>query len=157
MSSAGERRVLTVGHGLLEQGEFLELVRSFGIDVLIDVRSQPYSARAPQFNREALEQLSGDVTYRWMPELGGRPYAHLRTESGAPDYERMAQEPDTTRALDEVVRLSEAHTVALMCSESRPDECHRSRMLEPELAQRGVWVEHILPTGDVAAKPTLFS
>jgi uncharacterized protein (DUF488 family) len=69
----------------------------------------------------------------------------------------MAQEPDTMRALDEVVSLAGTHTVALMCSESRPDECHRSRMLEPELAQRGVWVEHILHSGDVAAKPTLFA
>jgi uncharacterized protein (DUF488 family) len=133
------------------------LVRSFGVDLLIDVRSQPHSGRAPQFNREALERVSGDMSYRWMPELGGRPSAHLRTDSGAPDYERMAQEPDTMRALDEVVSLAGTHTVALMCSESRPDECHRSRMLEPELAQRGVWVEHILHSGDVAAKPTLFA
>jgi uncharacterized protein (DUF488 family) len=150
-------RVFTIGHGLLEREQLLELLRSHGVDTIIDVRSQPHSARAPQFNREALERVSG-VTYRWMPALGGRPPAHLRIEgTDAPDYERMAREPETRAALDEIAALTSQRSIALMCSESRPEECHRSRMLEPELARRGVWVEHILHSGEAAAVPTLFA
>lgn len=149
--------VYTVGHGLLDQDELLELLRRHGVDTIIDVRSQPHSVRAPQFNREALERLRA-VKYRWMPALGGRPPAHLRVAgSDAPDYERMAREPDTSKALDEIAALAEQRSVALMCSESRPEACHRSRMLEPELARRGVWVEHILHSGEAAAVPTLFA
>ena len=149
--------VFTIGHGLIDRQEFIGLLQRFGVELVVDVRSEPYSGRAPQFNRERLEGGVGRAAYRWMPELGGRPPEHLRVERGAPDYERMADEPSTRRALDDVAALAATQTIALMCSESRPEDCHRSRMLEPQLAQRGVWIEHILHSGEAVAEPTLFA
>jgi uncharacterized protein (DUF488 family) len=158
-SAPGEQRVYTVGHGLLDDGRLIELLRSFDVDLVIDVRSQPFSRRAPQFNREVLAdalERSG-IAYRWVAELGGRPADELRTAAGAPDYERMAEAPGAADALDKVADLASRRTVVLLCSESSPFDCHRSRMLEPELARRGIWVEHILHSGDLAARPTLFA
>jgi uncharacterized protein (DUF488 family) len=89
--------------------------------------------------------------------LGGRPPTRLRTASGAPDYERMAQEPETRRALDDLTKEAHSQRVVVLCSESRPETCHRSRMLEPELESRGIAVNHILPDGTLSAQPTLFT
>ncbi len=151
--------VFTLGHGLLPLEGLMRLLRENVIDLVLDVRSQPFSARAPHFTTEALASslVSEGFAYRWVPALGGRPNDRLSTMSGSPDYERMALQPDTLAALDEVARSAWSKRIALLCSESRPEECHRSRMLEPELAGRGVWVDHILHTGDVERVPTLFS
>lgn len=151
--------VYTVGHGLLPLDALIANLATHQIEAVVDVRSQPFSGRAPQFNREAL-QASLDragIVYVWMGQsLGGRPSDELRTDSGAPDYERMSREPATAAALDKVVEAAVRRRVALLCSEGRPEECHRTRMLEPELERRGVAVEHILPDGTLAAFPTLF-
>ncbi len=109
-----------------------------------------------------LDVVSVPLDLRWRWEGGAKLYAEFEHSgrshaTGAPNYQRMANEPDTRAALDEVAELAGEHTIALMCSESRPEECHRSRMLEPELAGRGVGVEHILHSGEAAARPTLFT
>lgn len=153
------RTIFTAGHGLLTIEALVENLSRHHIAAVIDVRSQPFSGRAPQFNKEALRaslELVG-IEYAWMGKaLGGRPPDELRTGTGAPDYERMACDPATVTALDKLVEASEKRRIALLCSEARPEGCHRSRMLEPQLEQRGVAVEHILPDGTIAAQPTLF-
>ena len=151
--------IYTVGHGLLAMEELLRNLATHKVTAVVDVRSQPFSARAPHFNREPLGNAleKAGITYVWMGRaLGGRPPDDLRTASGAPDYERMSQEPSTALALDKVADAATRRRVALLCSEGRPEGCHRTRMLEPELERRGVSVEHILPDGALAANPTLF-
>ena len=152
--------IRTIGHGTLPLESFIALLKQHEIQVVVDVRSEPFSARAPHFNRRTLEAAlrGAGVTYRWAGEtLGGRPPSHLRTKSGAPDYERMSREPETARDLDHLAEASKQVRVALMCSEGNPAECHRSRMLEPELASRGVQIEHVLRNGELLAQPTIFA
>ena len=151
--------VYTVGHGLLPIETLVENLRSHDVTVVVDVRSQPFSRRAPQFNKDSLRASleAAGIGYAWMGHaLGGRPPDELRTSTGAPDYERMAQEPATATALGKVAEASTRRRIALLCSESRPEGCHRSRMLEPQLGQRGVVVEHILPDGTLVVHPRLF-
>lgn len=151
--------IYTVGHGLLPVDRLLDNLRRHSVGAVIDVRSQPYSRRAPQFNKDALRDAleQGGITYIWMGQaLGGRPPDRLRTTGGAPDYESMSREPATAEALDRVVEAGSRRTLALLCSESQPDGCHRTRMLAPELERRGATVANILPDGTLAERPTLF-
>jgi uncharacterized protein (DUF488 family) len=69
----------------------------------------------------------------------------------------MIEEEATRRALDALAASSGDVCIALLCSESKPETCHRSRMLEPELERRGCEVEHILSDGSIAAQPTIFA
>jgi uncharacterized protein (DUF488 family) len=46
----------TVGHSNRSLNEFLDLLKSFEITVLVDVRSFPNSKKVPHFNRANLEQ-----------------------------------------------------------------------------------------------------
>jgi uncharacterized protein (DUF488 family) len=155
-----ERRLLTVGHGLSDFADFVANLERHGVTTVIDVRSYPVSKRAPAYDRGRLEVAlrSRGVTYVWAGDaLGGKPPADLLTAAGVPDYERMAQRPKTRAALDRLAERVIEERLALLCSESRPEECHRLRMLEPELARRGVVVDHILSDGSLMMKPTLFA
>jgi uncharacterized protein (DUF488 family) len=46
--------VHTIGHSDHTTAAFVDLLRRHGITLVVDVRSQPYSRWAPQFNRETL-------------------------------------------------------------------------------------------------------
>jgi uncharacterized protein (DUF488 family) len=152
--------VYTVGHGLQSPSELVEKLVKHEIDLVVDVRSHPVSSRAPHFSHQALREFlaAGGIEYAWVGRaLGGRPPERLRTRRGAADYERMADEPQTSSALDRLASAAATRTIALLCSESRPEGCHRSRMLEPQLEKRGIRVQHILPDGSLLSRPTLFA
>src|ERR1700754_2651071 len=59
--------ILTVGHSNHEEGEFLDLVRGGGIELIADVRRYPGSRRQPHFERTApaARLLSAWVGSRW--------------------------------------------------------------------------------------------
>ncbi len=69
-------RVFTVGHSNHDEQAFLNLLRQHEIDVVADVRSQPYSKYASQFNAEQIKRAlaAAGVEYVFLgKELGGRP------------------------------------------------------------------------------------
>jgi uncharacterized protein (DUF488 family) len=43
----------------------------------------------------------------------------------------------------------EGHRLALLCSEARPTDCHRSKLLAEMLVERGVPVTHIDEDGNL--------
>jgi uncharacterized protein (DUF488 family) len=154
------RRIYTVGHGLQALSQLVQNLTAHRIGLVVDVRSHPLSARAPQFSRQPLQAAleAKGVKYAWMGrELGGRPPRKLRTSTGAPDYERMAAVPVAADAIDRLASAAAEWNIVLLCSESSPERCHRSRMLEPEFEKRGVVVEHILPSGVLLLRPSLFA
>ena len=144
----------TIGHGNLDQTSLLETLRSAQIEVLVDVRSLPWSRRNPQFNQVALTaacQAEG-IRYEWLESLGGKPKNRdFWIEDGVPDYPRMAAAPAFNEGIDAVVHLAASSRVALLCSEVRPENCHRNMLLTPPIVARGVIVEHLLPGASTVA------
>src|SRR5579871_3977660 len=68
--------VYSIGHSSHAAELFSELLARHAIQVLVDVRSAPYSRYAPQFDREILQQSlqKANVKYLFLGrELGGRP------------------------------------------------------------------------------------
>ncbi len=61
--------VYTIGHSSHSFGEFLGLLKSHEMDVVVDTRSAPYSRFAPQFDREILQRelvkVGRQVSFSW--------------------------------------------------------------------------------------------
>ncbi len=151
----------TIGHGSRSFAEVQQHLESHHVRTIIDVRSTPYSAHAPDFSREALAEACSiaGMGYRWFGDhLGGRPSdPGLRNERGATDWARLAAQPGFQGSLAEVARLARDGGVVLLCAEVDPDRCHRSFLLAPEMERRGFAVRHILSDGSWRAhQPDLF-
>lgn len=159
--------ICTIGHSTMPIDEFIQLLGSNQIDLVVDVRTAPYSRFASQFNKLDLEhalQRQG-VEYRYEgTRLGGRPDDPTCYRSGTVpdhaeredflklvDYEVVKQKTWFQQALDEVVELSANQRLALMCSEENPLDCHRHRLIASALTERGVEVLHIRRDGTVTA------
>src|SRR3972149_5433068 len=77
-ASAGshKKRLFTIGHSNHPIKTFLELLAGSGIEVLVDVRSQPFSKYAGQFDASELNRAVTRIGIKYLylgEELGGRP------------------------------------------------------------------------------------
>jgi uncharacterized protein (DUF488 family) len=148
----GPNKVLTIGHSTLSFETFLSMLKAAGVTAVVDVRSSPVSRRMPHFNRDELEAALNEhgVEYRFLgKELGGRPRASDLYCDGIADYEKMAREPAFETGLKRVIKGAKEHTIALMCSEHNPLDCHRCLLVGRALAERNIPVGHILSSGQI--------
>src|SRR5215468_1953308 len=140
----------TLGHSNVSLEAFLELVQSFDLRALGDVRSFPASRLHPQFNREALaESLAAhQIDYRWFPGLGGRrkpaaesPHRAWRIE-GFRAYADYMDTPEFEQALSEFLEWGDERRTGYFCAERLWWQCHR-RLISDRLVTRGFAVRHI--------------
>ena len=74
--------IWTIGHSNHTFQRFAGLLRAEGIEVVVKVRSYPYSRIAPHFNRKELEQAICGVGTRYLFFGGGGSAAgHHRTST----------------------------------------------------------------------------
>jgi uncharacterized protein (DUF488 family) len=140
-------KVFTIGHSNHPTEHFLDLLRTHGVTAVADVRSKPYTKYAKHFCREQVERLlrGADIHYVFMgDQIGGKPDdPDLLGPDGKPDYARIAASPGFAAGIDRLVKGASTQTIALMCGEEDPSTCHRSHLIVPALAARGVQVRHI--------------
>src|SRR3989304_81649 len=107
-SSSSRLTLYTIGHSNHTAEKFLELLHEHGIEVLVDVRSQPFSRYNPQFNDNNLASaLKGaGIRYLFMgDQLGGRPEGDdLLDEAGHALYHRMAESPAFLAGIERLER-----------------------------------------------------
>lgn len=142
-----EGRILTVGYGNRSTEEFFALLRLHRVQFLIDVRSQPLVAHNPDFGRPSLRPIAKRhyVVYVFMGDaLGGRPRDGRYYADGRVDYQLLAGSADFQHGLSRLTKaVNMGFVVCLMCSELRPENCHRSKLVGEELARIGVPPCHI--------------
>ncbi|MCB0857318.1 MAG: DUF488 domain-containing protein [Solirubrobacterales bacterium] len=143
--------VYTLGHGNRTTDEFVELLQSRQIEYAIDVRSFPYSKYFPDFNQEQLQRrlMSVGIGYLFLgAELGGRPDDPTVYVDGRVDYGLAAQRAHFIEGIDRVLAADRGgHRVCLVCSEKRPETCHRTKLVAEELRKRDCRVTHIDESG----------
>lgn len=131
--------IYTLGTGRRTEEDFIEILLSYGIELLADVRSYPRS-KISAFIKENLEVSlkSNGIEYVWFGrELGG-----LRKGG----YEAYASTEDFSLGVDALEALAREKKTAVVCAERFPWKCHR-RWIARELSRRGWLVEHIIDKG----------
>jgi len=145
--------VFTIGHSNHSAEKFVRLLKVYGIEILIDTRSHPYSRHAPRFNARALEAvLSKDgIGYLFLGgELGGRPEGReFYDAKGRVDYALVGCSRPFLDGISRLEKEIRTHTVALLCSEEDPARCHRRLLAGRALEERGIMLRHIRGDGSV--------
>lgn len=139
--------IYTIGYGARSLDAFFDALLSQRVTHLIDVRSAPYSKFKPEFSKNALESAAKakGMRYTYMGDtLGGQPKDASCYEDGKVLYDRVRERP---YFLDGIARLEKARALGLrvvvMCSEGKPEQCHRVALIGQVLAERGIPVAHI--------------
>lgn len=140
--------IFTIGHGNKKIEDFVKELNSFNILYVIDVRSNPYSKFNPQYNRESFKNvlLKSNLKYVFMGDsLGGLPYDKTCFVDGKVDYDIIKDRPFFKEGIQRLIMANKKEiNIAIMCSESKPEECHRSKLIGQELLRCNILVSHII-------------
>ena len=86
--------IYTIGHSNMTQKSFVDILKSFKIDIVVDVRSSPYSKFVSHFNREDIKRslIENGMRYIFLGDyIGGKPRDKKYYENGKVNYMRVAQ------------------------------------------------------------------
>lgn len=142
--------IYAIGYGNRNINIFLSLIKEYGIDLVLDVRSNPVSRFNPEYRRDILSNTLARerVQYRYMgAELGGKPKSKEYYKNGKLDYGFIKESSLYKDGIAHVKQLAENNTVCLMCCELRPDICHRKTLIGASLLEENINVLHINERG----------
>jgi len=152
--------VYSIGHSNHESEALIALLKSAGVNVILDVRSTPYSQRYPQFNREELmrELPKHGILYQWFGLWFGARQTDedFYTPAGWLNYAWFTASDifsEGIRQLDS--QLVRGKTPSLLCAEKDPFDCHRAIMVCRALSLRGYDPKHILADGSIQTQEEL--
>jgi uncharacterized protein (DUF488 family) len=147
----------TIGHSTRSIPDFVKLLRSGRVELVIDIRTVPRSRTNPQYNEDVLAEALApyQIACLRLATLGG-----LRGRSpGVPpelngwwqnrsfhNYADYALSEAFAAGLQELVALGRARRTAMMCAEAVWWRCHR-RIVADHLLARGETVCHLMGAG----------
>jgi len=136
VTAEGNELVYTLGTSTRSGEEFIELLTSHGVEVVVDVRRFP-SSRFEHFGREKLAGLLSEA---------GIYYVYMGEELGG--YRRGGYQSFTTTSefqmgLKKLEKVARERRTAIVCAERFPWRCHR-RFIALELQRLGWQVNHII-------------
>lgn len=141
--------IYTVGHSNHRLEVFLNLIEEYSVNCIIDVRTIAASSYNPQYNKSTLSNFlkKRNIIYmHFSKEFGARhTEVQLLDEEGKVDFELVRKSSDFRNGVNRLWDgVKKNYTMALMCSESEPFDCHRFSMISKALECDGFNVMHIL-------------
>ena len=147
----------TVGHSTWSIPDFVALLRTGEVGLVVDVRTMPRSRTNPQFNQDALPQSLAEyqIGYEHIAELGGLRSKRRGDEGSSnsfwtnPSFRNYADYAGTEpfrRGLERLLELGSGRRCAMMCAEAVWWRCHR-RIIADYLLTRGEAVFHMMSLG----------
>lgn len=146
----GQNTLYTIGYRAFDIAAFLSALKEHHVDILIDVRSKPFCRHHPCYNKPALEESmkAAGIDYQnYIREFGGRQEdIRFYDDNGMMDYEVFAASEQFMSGVVKVRHdMSCGKTIAFMCAEEDPLECHRALLVARAFDELGCTVIHLLP------------
>lgn len=143
LSPAKPPRLYTIGHSTRSFDQFVEILQSFQIKAIADVRLIPKSRRYPHFADTYLQSHLPErgITYVSFKSLGGRRRPRKDSintgwrNASFRGYADFMQAPLFEQALEELIDQAREQPTAIMCAEAVPWRCHRSLIADALLVR----------------------
>ena len=154
------KTIWTIGHSTRPFEEFVEMLKSFNIQEVADIRSFPGSRKFPQYNKEtlAITLPENGIEYTHLRELGGRRKTNKESKyiiwrvTAFRSYADYMETDEFKAGIVELEKIASEKRIAYMCSEAVWWRCHRS-MVSDYLKVRGWEVLHIMAKGKEEEHP----
>lgn len=149
-----QAQIFSIGHSNHSIEKFLSLLESAEINMVVDVRSAPFSRMFTQFNQEALKKYLSEASIGYLflgEQIGGRSNDPEDYQDGQVLYKALANKEAFKTGIERLKEGSAKYRIALMCSEKEPLDCHRTLLVSEALAASEIPVGHIHADGTVEA------
>lgn len=144
--------IYTVGHSTHEINYFINLLKTHGVNCVVDVRTLAFSRFNPQYTKSNLSVSLKDagITYIHMPEeFGARHTDPSLLTTGRVDFNKVRKSEAFKKGIERLTHgVNKGFTIALMCAEADPLECHRFSLISVALKE-DFEIYHILKDNSV--------
>ena len=143
-----ETGIFTIGYESKDLDYFLDLLIRNKIDMLIDVRRNPFSMNFSfkgDILRKHLENI--DIEYKHLPSLGIESELRKNISTSA-EYKklfRMYKErviKENEEEINEIISIGKKKRIVLMCFESNKNMCHRG-IISHFIENKNIEVTHL--------------
>jgi uncharacterized protein (DUF488 family) len=152
--------IYTIGHGNKIIETFLDELKAYDIKYLVDVRSKPFSKWSPHFNKDILSDCLNTINIKYVNMgdlLGGLPKNRDLYDDGKVVYSKVSTSAPFEKGIQRIVTASNKKlNIAMMCSETDPEQCHRSKLIGGELAKLNIAVIHIKAINNIITQDELY-
>ncbi len=143
------RVIYTIGYSVLEIERFRQVLSQHKIFCLVDVRTSPYSKYKPNFNKDRLSNYLNKYNIKYLflgDQLGGMPRDEdCYDNTGKVLYEVIRSKTFFIEGIERLLKgLDNNYRLCIMCSENKPEDCHRSKLIGEVLYNKEINVTHIL-------------
>ncbi|MCS7098323.1 MAG: DUF488 domain-containing protein [Candidatus Methanomethyliaceae archaeon] len=128
-------RIWTMGYGSKNKEKVIYMLKSNGIELVVDIRRWPTS-RKEGFKKEELERWLKDngIDYYWLGELLGG------YRSGG--FEKYMESQNFKEGMRKLLEIAFKKRTCILCLEESPKACHR-RFIAEYLKREGFEIAHI--------------
>lgn len=124
--------LFSIGYGNRSLNQFLNLIKQYEIELLIDVRSYPDRAYIAYYKRKHLKEHldKNSVAYEFLGDkLGGMPNDKSCYLDGKVSYPLIMKKKFFIDGINELLKMSRNKRVVYLCSELDEFRCHRMHLI----------------------------
>lgn len=150
-------QIFTIGYGGRSIEIFIAILKVYDIETIVDIRSRPYSRFQPNYNQKRLKEvlLAENINYEFMGlHLGGKPSNPNLFTNGEVDYDKIASSPEYQQSINKLIEIAAKQKACIMCSELKPNACHRNTLVGNSLSKLDIGVVHINENGIIVNHTT---
>lgn len=153
--------IYTIGHSNCRFEDILNLLKAYGIQMLVDIRARSSGGFFPEFRKRTMKMKLANqgVVYVFLGEaLSENPNQEgFKTSDGELDYVRWENCETFKKAVRWLIDQSRYSRICLFSGPRDPYLSHRHYLVGQNLLAHGLAVSHILLDGSLEkASPDLF-
>ena len=131
-------KIYTIGHSNYSMERFLDMLRHYNINTVVDIRGTPYSKYNVQYDKEKLQETlrSEGFIYIYMAKefVAKRGNKQSYNGEGYSNFEEVVKEKDFLSGIERLkVGCSKGYRIALLGAMQSPIRCHRCILYGREL------------------------
>ncbi|MFI3211269.1 MAG: DUF488 domain-containing protein [Peptostreptococcaceae bacterium] len=143
--------LLTFGHSNYRIEYFIDILKKYNIDCLVDIRSISKPMYATEFNKRKISEIlkANGIKYIDMTnELGEKRENNNLYTNGVVDFSKLSMDNDFQDGLNRIkLGLTKNYNILLMCVEKNPKDCHRAILISRNL-RKITKIKHIINMND---------
>jgi uncharacterized protein (DUF488 family) len=149
-----QNNLFTIGCSIHTTETFINILKINSINVIVDVRSTPFSKHTPQFNADLLKEILNRNSIYYLSfanEFGARRIEQDVYTNSQVDFEKVKKLPIFISGVERIKNgLQKGYHIALMCTEKDPVDCHRFSLVSRGISELiGINSKHILFDGSL--------
>ncbi|MCC3864952.1 DUF488 domain-containing protein [Terrisporobacter petrolearius] len=152
--------IYTIGHSNYSFDKFIEILKKYNIDCVVDIRAIPYSKYNTQYNKEFFQTNLKRLGYTYIymaDEFGAKRKTRTSyNNEGYADFAKVILEDDFKKGIERLkIGCIKGYRIVLLGAMQEPIRCPRAILVGKELIKEEFEVKHIMHEGNLKTQKYL--